>query len=220
MRKQKKVERAVAGLQEWLAKAGVQQEIIAVAAEHTELTRQDKSLQAEGVLLFLQKPMGFVTKLCRWCEQPFETNYRSVAYCSDDHRAKALKRDGIIWSPYKSAEERWGGEPPLVIPPEARKRLLEWAKILVEKESEIPEHPPEIGSPGLSLGPASISPEMMNAEPDPQLVNEILDEMGQSSDLLDRMVFGVPTQQESHQQTSETRTSPGLSLPSLDDLLG
>jgi len=79
----------------------------------------DKSNAAEGVLTFLSDPRTVVLKYCKRCEEPFGTNYQSVAYCSDNCRAKALEKIGIQWNPHKRPEERWGGQPPLVIPPEA-----------------------------------------------------------------------------------------------------
>src|SRR5690606_3688420 len=78
----------------------------------------------------------------------FKTNYRGVGYCSDAHRARALREVGIEWNPHKTAEERWGGEPPLVIPPEAHKMLLKFAEIILaqqEKVEVLPEVPTDSG---------------------------------------------------------------------------
>jgi hypothetical protein len=203
VRQKKKVERAVKGLQDWLAKSGIATETIQEATEYHSLTKQELSLQAEAVLLSLDKPLGFVTKLCRLCGVAFETNYRSVAYCSDAHRAKALKAQGIIWNPHKTQEERWGGEPPLVIPPEARTKLLEWARTLVAQENEI-QPLQNLESDGLALPDSGF-----DWEDDPIQVDA----------RQHQQELGLIPQQESRPRISETHTSPEISLPSLDDLL-
>ena len=95
MKKQKKVERAVKGLQDWLMKAGVQEEVVKEAAQKVPLTPHDLSMHAEAVLLSLQQPAHFMTKKCKWCKEYFGTNYRGVGYCSDAHRARALREVGI-----------------------------------------------------------------------------------------------------------------------------
>lgn len=88
-------------------------------------TRDDRSLQAEAVLAFIQKPINFVVRNCKRteCGQSFGTNYLYVGYCSDNCRAKDLAKIGIQWDHQKSARDRWGGEPPLVVPPSALQAL-------------------------------------------------------------------------------------------------
>lgn len=73
---------------------------------------------AEATLWMLCKPEGFVTKKCRrdGCENIFATSYKSVAYCTDHCRIKQLEAYGLQWDPTKSPEERWSGEPPLIVP--------------------------------------------------------------------------------------------------------
>lgn len=87
---------------------------------------ENKVLQGEAALLFLNKPERFITKKCDWkeCGEYFGTSYRSVAYCSNACRGKAFKDQtgmDIDWS--KSAHERWGGDPPLIIDPDTLKNL-------------------------------------------------------------------------------------------------
>jgi hypothetical protein len=134
VKQQKKTERAVKGLQSLLAQLGVDQTVIKEAVKNVPLTPQDLSMHAEAVLLSLQQPAHFMSKKCKYCGEYFGTNYRAVAYCSDSHRAKALRAEGIEWNPHKTAEERWGGEPPLVIPPEARRKLVKFAQVLLAQE--------------------------------------------------------------------------------------
>lgn len=199
MRKQKKVERAVKGLEAMLAKLGVDQAVIEEAAKTVPVTPHDLSMHAEAVLLSLQQPSHFMMKKCKYCQEEFGTNYRSVGYCSDAHRAKALRQMGIEWNPHKTAEERWGGEPPLVIPPEAYRKLVKFAEILLAQreivESQHQETPSE--SRGISV-------------PEPKNSTWALNTVETHSVVV----------QESLQQTSETRTTLGIVLPELDDLLG
>lgn len=83
---------------------------------------------AEAVLKCLFLPAAYTFKQCKRCGETFGTNYRSVAYCSDNCRAKTLAQAGIEWDPTKREEERWGGsavprEAPSIIPPAAVKAL-------------------------------------------------------------------------------------------------
>jgi len=88
-------------------------------------------LEAEAVLRFLNKPSGYLLKVCKrdQCQLPFGTDYHAVAYCSDACRAKELQSQiGIVWNPHKAPEERWGGEPPSIIPPAAMIAMLKFVK--------------------------------------------------------------------------------------------
>lgn len=93
----------------------------------TEIVHQRKNpdpyYEAEGLLLFLEKPARFAFKPCKRCNEMFGTNYRSVAYCSDNCRKRSLAEIGIRWDPSKSPEERWSGEPPIILPPSVVKFL-------------------------------------------------------------------------------------------------
>lgn len=99
-------------------------------AREARATKPSPLYDAEAVLLFLQKPARFMVKPCKReeCQEPFGTNYRGVGYCSDNCRIKELKRFGIQWDPSKTPEERWQGEAPLLIPPEALKVLIHLAQ--------------------------------------------------------------------------------------------
>jgi len=97
-------------------------------AREAETTRSVTAhLEAEAVLRFLRNPAGYLLKTCKreQCQLPFGTDYHAVAYCSDACRAKELQSQiGIVWNPHKTPEERWGGEPPSIIPPAAMMALL------------------------------------------------------------------------------------------------
>jgi hypothetical protein len=84
---------------------------------------------AEAVLAFIEKPARFAFKPCKRCGEMFGTSYRSVAFCGDNCRARyLLETSGIRWNPHKPPEERWGGEPPMILPPLAVKILLQAAQ--------------------------------------------------------------------------------------------
>jgi len=91
------------------------QDIIDTEVEKA-VRKEEVGLEAEAVLYYIRKPGAFITKLCLRCEEPFATNYKYVTYCSDNCRRKALLAIGIKWDSSKRQEDRWRGEPPLVIP--------------------------------------------------------------------------------------------------------
>jgi hypothetical protein len=95
----------------------------AVEAELDHRRKVPAYHEAEALLQALEKPATHTIKMCKRCGEPFGTNYRGVAYCSDTCRAKALAQIGIRWDWKKSPEERWGGEPPSVLSPQLVKLL-------------------------------------------------------------------------------------------------
>jgi hypothetical protein len=120
-------------------------EIEQVAAEvKSSLVKTPTFFEAEAALLLFQKPKHMIIKKCRRCRDPFASSYRSVAYCGDVCRQKQLfELTGIRWDPHKSDEERWGGEPPLIVPPSLLKRMLELVaeNQYVESSSTTPSEP-------------------------------------------------------------------------------
>lgn len=147
MRQAKKVDRNLEKLMALLAQTGhVKEEEIEEIKSNVPLSQQAISRQAEAVLLFLESPAKFTTKLCKRfeCQQPFGTNYRGVAYCSDNCRARSIEEQlGIKWNWFKPEEQRWGGEPPLVIPPAALQKL----QTFVEFFASIPHIQTQIENP-------------------------------------------------------------------------
>jgi hypothetical protein len=101
-------------------------ELVAAVKEERASRPKAGSMDAEAVLLFLRKPAAFTFKVCKRteCGEAFGTDYHAVAYCSDRCRVKSLAAVGLQWDPTKSPEQRWGGEPPLLLPPEAVSVLL------------------------------------------------------------------------------------------------
>ena len=112
--------------------------------------REAISRQGEAVLLFLEAPAKFTAKLCKRCGEAFGTNYRAVAYCTDQCRSKAVSEQlGVKWDWLRATEEeRWGGEPPLIIPPAALQKIQQFVTWFADNlptakeiESQIPTSP-------------------------------------------------------------------------------
>ena len=173
MKKETKAKKALANLKDWLVDSGHSVDHVEKLAEATPLTADQIHLQVDAVLLYLEKPARFIIKICKYCKEPFGTNYRAVAYWSNSHRAKVLYQEtGIRWNPHKSEHERWGGEPPLIIPPMAVSKLREFAEQLL---AQLPESVPPI------LQPVSESPQYRQLKVDVQatvplspVVNKVL----------------------------------------------
>lgn len=123
-------------LAQMLAKHGIDQEVIEEVKETAPTDRLAISRQGEAVLLWLESPAKFTTKICKRpeCAQPFGTNYRSVAYCSDNCRAKHTSELlGVKWDWTRATEEeRWGGEPPLIIPPAALRKIQQYVLFFLD----------------------------------------------------------------------------------------
>lgn len=150
MRASKKADRAMEQLAALLTKHGMAVEQVEAIKETAPTSRDAISRQAEAVLLFLETPAKFTTKLCKRCGEAFGTNYRAVSFCSDNCRAREMEKQlGIKWNWYKPEEERWGGEPPLVIPPPALQKiqqLLQWFADTLPTQTEIQNQPPSMYS--------------------------------------------------------------------------
>lgn len=91
---------------------------------------KEKQLEAQAILIFLEHPDQFILKECDQCGGSFLTNYKFVAVCSHKCRVKSLRKVGIEWNPYRTAEERWRRTQIPVgytIPPQALAVLLKIA---------------------------------------------------------------------------------------------
>lgn len=138
-------ERDLEKIRKLLLKHGIDNEIVEEAIAEAPTFQDAVSRQGEAVLLFLESPAKYTAKLCKRCKEPFGTNYRYVAYCTDTCRAHAIsEQTGVKWDWLKSEAERWGfKEPPLVIPPEAFKKLQQYIDVLqsrnlIETEPTLP----------------------------------------------------------------------------------
>lgn len=131
MRANKQAERSMAKLAEMLTNFGMDKAQVEEIKDSAPTTVQAVSYQGDAVLRFLEKPAAFTTKVCKReaCDMTFATNYRNVAYCSDNCRARELERQlGVKWNWLKPEHERWGGDPPLIIPPAALQMLDTYIK--------------------------------------------------------------------------------------------
>jgi hypothetical protein len=94
------------------------------------------SRSADAVIKWLEKPQQFTQKICKReaCKEPFATNYTYVAYCSDNCRSKVISEQiGVEWDWHaKTEEERWGGQPPLIVPPAALRNLLRYVQFFAD----------------------------------------------------------------------------------------
>lgn len=148
----------------------VQQQGLDITAEElneevagADVKRQIKTLQAEGVLLFLQGESKLLEhKVCKECKSFFATRYTNVAYCSDSCRADALRRMGIKWDSSRDSYAMLGSERPILVGAQTYQFLLDFAHAILdgsqeirvlqeEEETPLPE-PQIVDLPPLSLG--------------------------------------------------------------------
>lgn len=140
MRAAIKRERELNKAMQFLSKIGVATEDIeTTTAEILDTMMETRERQGEAALLFLDTPARFLTKKCAWreCGEFFGTSYKSNAYCSNACRGKDFfDKTGtrVDWGA-KSMQERWGGEPPLVIDPVTLKFLAQHYQELRDSQS-------------------------------------------------------------------------------------
>lgn len=133
MKKQTREIRALTNLAKLLEQHGGPKIDVQETASYARADQVSESSKLEGVLHSIRRPGDYLYKVCKRCNGPFGTNYQSVAYCSDACRIRQFESDtGIKWSTDKSPEERWGGEPPVVIPPDVIATMLPYAKKILE----------------------------------------------------------------------------------------
>lgn len=149
MRPDKKRERALAkGAAFFASLAGVSVEEVAKTIQgQTVEDKQQVQMQGEATLLSLLSPSKFESRVCSRaaCGQYYMTNYRSQAYCSLNCVKIELNSIGIAFDPTKPPHERWGGEPPLTVPPEAiqsmKTILTRDIRLAVRQRGVIEPHP-------------------------------------------------------------------------------
>lgn len=114
----------------------------------------ERTRNAQAVLLFLERPGEFISKKCDYCRGSFLTTYQFVSNCSDSCRRKSLERIGITWDPARTPEERWKRAnipTEYTVPPRALEILLEIAKDQATKEIDC-DSPELSGPPSLGSG--------------------------------------------------------------------
>lgn len=96
-----------------------------------ELRKETVSREAEAVVLYMEDPAKFITRLCRVCHQPFGVNRASISCCSDRCRQDLLSETyGLdVDLSLRTPQERWthntGGREPLIVPPPVIKLLAQ-----------------------------------------------------------------------------------------------
>lgn len=196
MRQTKKADRAMEKIAALLKQhQGLSDDEVEDIKRNVPLSQQAVSRQGEAVLLFLESPAKFTTKECKRCGSPFGTNYRGVGYCSDGCRARSMEEQlGIKWNWMRPDEDRWGGEPPLIIPPAALQKLKEYVEFFasiphIQTERESPadrEYLQSIESelqqvPSAELSESQLSeldsvPYSRSAQPQPETQQQSLEE--------------------------------------------
>ncbi len=147
----------------------VEEEEIKKAFEPPIKSHDYRILQAEGVLLHLQVANRTMEhKFCARCKEVFSTRYRSVAYCSDLCRQKAMEEIGIVWNPRNDSYQNMDAERPIVIGAEAHQvvlkaaqRFLEDQNILVKEESKPPVESQEQQTPEFPTLPDFLQTEVL-----------------------------------------------------------
>lgn len=105
------------------------QELLAAGAEVV----QSRAEILEATLASVRKPGSFSYRRCIRCDETFGADYKSVGYCTDHCRITHLyDTTGIRYLPGRTEIERWGGEPPLIIPPSVLKVMIPYARRILE----------------------------------------------------------------------------------------
>lgn len=114
--------------------AEVDAEVAAESIDPPDMIR----FRAEGALYSLEYPLSrMLTRKCKWCKDPFRTNYQGQAYCGNACMASHLREKfGIAWTPAnKVKKERWEIRVPAqVIPLQA---LLAMKTIVAQAEADL-----------------------------------------------------------------------------------
>lgn len=180
MKQSVKDARKLAKIAAQLANIGVTVDVEAIQ-EQAKIPVQTESDKLEATLHSVSRPGDFTYRLCKRCHQPFGSNYRAVAYCSDLHRIRDFEDlTGVKWNSTKTPEQRWGGEPPLVIPPDVVYTMWKYATSLVQYAE----------TQGWVLPDGFLDPEFLNQsatelnQPDPNLSELNQDENGLTISLL------------------------------------
>lgn len=112
---------------------GVDKIVLVETDEHEEIS---KAHEADAVLLSLHYPHKMTVKKCKYCGEPFATNYCFVGYCSHSHRKKALAEFGIEWN--HDGQPVWGRhEPPLIVNFPTILKLEAWANWLLTQMAQL-----------------------------------------------------------------------------------
>lgn len=116
-----------------------------VAADKLDSQKHIKKNYKEASVYFLYHPDEFIIRQCVECGEPFGTNYRAVACCSElclvtnFEKVTRMPLEWVIDRLNKPLEERYQGfEPPLIVPPQVLKAFKMVSQNLADQEPEKP----------------------------------------------------------------------------------
>lgn len=109
-----------------LPKTIIPEEAIQEVTEH-EALEDNRLLESESVIFYLETKGDqaiWKRRICALCGAKFLSSYTHVSLCSVECRKNYFASKGMKWDPTgKTEAERWGGQIPMVIGPEATKAL-------------------------------------------------------------------------------------------------
>lgn len=120
----------------------IPQEAVQAQTEY-EALEDNRLLEAESVIFYLETKGAehiWRKRVCKLCGSKFLSSYTNVSLCTNECRKNYFESKGMFWNPVgKTEAERWGGNIPRVIGPEATKALQEIK--FDEKEESILKEP-------------------------------------------------------------------------------
>lgn len=126
-------------------KVDIPAEVTTEIQEAMDETPEDLRLEGEWLLYSLKYPLSpRITKECTRCGNPFQTNYKAVACCSNRCVIEELREKfGLAWVPKNRRDkEKWEVQVPASIIP--YKALRAMKKLVVQAEADLGK-PIEIG---------------------------------------------------------------------------
>lgn len=106
MARQTKQQKAAELLKKMAAEQGGTLDMSALLAlRDNPVVREGATPEVESVLRSLHKPHTFMMRKCKYCGEPFQTNYCYTAYCSDICITEDLRKIGVAYDPF--VKKRW-----------------------------------------------------------------------------------------------------------------
>lgn len=125
----------------------VPQETVNAQTEYKAL-EDNRLLEAESVIFYLETKGAehiWKRRICKLCGSKFLSSYTNVSLCSVECRKDYFESKGMFWNPVgKTEAERWGGNIPRIIGPEATK-ALQGVKFDEDEKSILKEPEPPVG---------------------------------------------------------------------------
>lgn len=116
-----------------------------------EALEDNRVLEAESVVFYIETKGDAAVwrkRTCTQCGAKFLSSYTHVSLCTNECRKEYFASKGMFWDPTgKTEAERWGGQIPMVIGPEATKAL---------QKIEFPKDEPAIPSARSNENPTPV----------------------------------------------------------------